>query len=399
MSIIKKILVITLGTITFLSIIILSVYIVTYIYQSKIPLVEPISFTSTSTSPSNEVSKRQKIVYGFLPYWNIKTANMNKALTHVGYFSLTLNKDGSIQTKDGKSVEQGYRVYQSDSFENVLTNTQAQGQKMELVITMMDTEDISSFLSSKTAKENAVETISLLVKSQPISGINLDIEYAGTVTDALRDSYTEFVKDVRNSIKASDKHTQLSIDVFADSGEKYRIWDIKELGQYVDYIVVMAYDFHRSSSPVSGPVAPLFGSEKKRWDTDVMRCLKFFFEVVPQEKILLGIPFYGYEWRTVSQIPGSQTYPKSGGIATYKRISQLVSSQKLREQWDFDALSPFITYIENGKIQTIYYENAQSLSYKIELVNQAKLGGIAIWALGYEGNTEELWNVIFTKMK
>ncbi len=388
-----------MGVVVFFSIIVFSVYIVTFVYQSRIPLIEPTSTTPMNSVSSEETTKKQKVVYGFLPYWNIKTANMNKALTHIGYFSLTLNKDGTIQTKDGKTIEQGWRVYQSDNFENVLTNTQAQGQNMEIVITMMDQDEIASFLSNTKAKKNAVETITLLVKSQPISGINIDIEYAGTVTDELRNSYTEFIKDVRNSTKASDKHTQLSIDVFADSAEKYRIWDIKELHQYVDYVVVMAYDFHRSSSPVSGPVAPLFGSEKKRWDTDVMRCLKFFFSDMPQEKILLGIPFYGYEWRTVSEQPGSQTYPKSGGIATYKRISELLLTERLREQWDFDAFSPYVTYVENGKIQTVYYENAQSLSYKIELVNQAKLGGIAIWALGYEGNTEDLWSIISTKLQ
>ncbi len=387
----------------FIAVLILSVvgvagmYAIVIINQSRTPLIEPSVFGEKQTYPGEK--KTKKVVYGFLPYWNIKTANINPAVTTVSYFSLTLNKDGTIQTRDGGTLEQGWRVYQSDSFENVLENVQAQGQKMELTITMMDTEDISSFLSNETAKNKAYDTLSLLVRSQPISGLNIDIEYAGTVNDGLRNSYTDFIRKLRNIIKASDKEAQLSIDVFADSAEKYRIWDIKELGQYVDYIVVMAYDFHRSSSPVSGPVAPLFGSEKKRWDTDIMKSLSAYFPLMPQEKILLGIPFYGYEWRTVTQQPGSQTYPKSGGIATYKRISELIAQNGIREQWDFDAFSPYITYTEDGHIQTAYYENSQSLSYKIELVNQAKLGGIAIWALGYEGNSVELWDTIRTALE
>jgi spore germination protein YaaH len=69
-----------------------------------------------------------------------------------------------------------------------------------------------------------------------------------------------------------------------------------------------------------------------------------------------------------------------------------------KEHWDSDALSPYITYTEGGKIQTIYYENSRSLSYKLDLVNETNMGGIAIWALGYEGSSRELWDVIDHKL-
>ena len=80
-------------------------------------------------------------------------------------------------------------------------------------------------------------------------------------------------------------------------------------------------------------------------------------------------------------------------------MRKLIDDLGLREQWDSDAFSPYLSYEENGKTQMIYYENSRSLSYKLDLVNQAEFGGIAIWALGYDGENPELWTVIQQKFK
>ena len=50
------------------------------------------------------------------------------------------------------------------------------------------------------------------------------------------------------------------------------------------------------------------------------------------------------------------------------------------------------------EIFVLYYENSRSLSYKLDLVNQLDLAGVAIWALGYEGDSRELWETIGRKL-
>jgi spore germination protein YaaH len=207
------------------------------------------------------------------------------------------------------------------------------------------------------------------------------------------------MKEFYTETKKIAPNLHISLDVFADAGLKKRVWDIPALEPYVDHIVIMMYDFYRSSSPQAGPVAPIFGAEQRRWDIDTVSTLKPFLEKIAPEKLLLGIPFYGYEWRTTSDEPNANTYPKSGGIATYKRIQKLLQDEPtIKEQWDRDALSPYIIYKENGKIYEAYYENSRSLSYKLDLVNELGLGGIAIWAVGYEGHAPELWSVIQQKL-
>ena len=158
----------------------------------------------------------------------------------------------------------------------------------------------------------------------------------------------------------------------------------------------MAYDFHRRSSTQAGPVAPLFAGEAA-FDLDIHQNLRSFLSQVPKEKILLGVPFYGYEWQTESRLQKSNTFPETGATATYKRVQKILQKKdelQVQTGWDDAALSPYLSYIEDGEIWMIYYEDPTSISFKLEYVQQLDLAGIAIWALGYEGEHRELWDKI-----
>ncbi len=379
------------------------------IQRQNAPLLLPVnqewlsSFTSgalsTAVLPSPIATQQApKIVYGFLPYWTVKDVPTHSQLTHLGYFALPIDKNGKFITTEGDGA-MGWRSYSSPTVDQIRTQAQQRNQKFEVVITMMDADEISAFLLNPSAQETFFTQIKTLIASQPIDGINIDIEYAGEVDDTLRTAYTTFIKNLSIRTKRLSPSIHLSIDVFADSALKPRIWDIPALAPHLDHIVIMAYDFYRSSSPQAGPVAPIFGSDTNRWDIDIAKTLKPFLDKVPADKLLLGIPFYGYEWRTAGEGPNASTYPKSGGLATYKRVQALLQKDHtIKEQWDRDALSPYILYKKQGHSYVIYYENSRSLSYKLDLVNELGMGGIAIWALGYEGNAPELWTVIQQKL-
>ncbi len=61
-------------------------------------------------------------------------------------------------------------------------------------------------------------------------------------------------------------------------------------------------------------------------------------------------------------------------------------------------MSPYIVYQDDGATYQIHYEDSRSLSLKLDLVNQSALGGVAIWALGYETPYQELWQTIAAKV-
>ncbi len=203
---------------------------------------------------------------------------------------------------------------------------------------------------------------------------------------------------------AINPRCQIDVDVFADSAEKYRLWDLASLEPVTDRFIVMAYDYYRKSSKQAGPVAPLTGrcnpdtkTESLCLDQDIVTHISQFSKIIPSEKIILGVPFYGYEWQTVDDSYLANTYPGTGTMASYSRVQSIFSDidvSSVSARWSDLSLSPFLSYQQDNKTYQIQFENAQSLAQKIKLVKSANLGGIAIWALGYETPYPELWQPI-----
>lgn len=367
------------------------------------PLYSPINSSSVFRflQESRMPTRPNKVVYGFLPYWNMRDVVLQPELTHLSYFSLTVAGDGSIITRENDYREPGYNGLQSDRFLELSSSMLEQEKGVELVLTQFNNTDIASFLRNPAAHDKLIEALDGVILAYPITGINIDIEPSGTGSARLRDDLTAFTTKLRTHLNSRYDHLQLSIDVYASASNNRQIWDIPALAEQVDYIVVMAYDFHRRSSPQAGPVAPLFGGTEL-WDSDINQHLQEFIRYVPSEKILLGVPFYGYGWQTTSREAQSHTFPETGSTASIERVEGILARAEelqVQEHWNEDALSPYISYIEDEQLYVIYYENSRSISYKLDYVNQLDLGGIAIWALGYEGQSRELWDVINRKVK
>lgn len=366
----------------------------------EIPLTSPLSelsqFQFLREPAANSATASAKIVYGFLPYWNLDNFSLQPELTHLAYFGLTVDGAGNIVTQTDEGTEPGYAKLNSDELTAVNAQLTHHDQQFALVLAQFNSDTITQLVSNQTAWPNLLTSLDSILLAYPVADLNLDFEYLGEITPTLRQNFAELVKTIRQHLDQQYANITLSIDLYATAAKDDQIWDIQALEPWVDYYVVMAYDFHRRSSPQSGPVAPLFGG-RQLWDTDINQNLKKFLKKVPNEKILLGLPFYGYEWQTDSRQPQANTYPDSGATASYQRVQNILAqSSQLQVQtgWDDQALAPYLSYIEDGKIYFIYYEDATSLSYKLEYVNELDLAGIAIWALGYEGSGREMWNEV-----
>ncbi|NCN45309.1 MAG: hypothetical protein AUK08_04575 [Candidatus Pacebacteria bacterium CG2_30_36_39] len=372
------------------------VFLFAILFFVDLPLSSPLSnynFTELLTVPKNT---KKQIVYGFLPFWNLEQVNLQPELTDLSYFSLTLNADGSIKTREENYADPGFNKLSSDKFLSLQNYAIEHKINNQITISQLNNTDIEEFINSPTAQEKFYQELDSLFLAYPFNGVNIDIEYVGEASDELREKYAEFIKNTQEYLQKKYSKITLSIDVYAAAATKKMIWDIPKLQSSVDYMIVMAYDFYRSSSSQAGPVAPLF-MKKNSWQESIHLYLKDFAEKIPTKKIILGIPFYGYEWQTTTREPESFTYPKSGATASYSRIQELKargSEINLQDGWDETALEPYLTYSEDDKFFTIYYENEKSLKYKLDFVKQLDLGGIAIWSLGYEGNSRELWDVI-----
>jgi spore germination protein YaaH len=65
--------------------------------------------------------------------------------------------------------------------------------------------------------------------------------------------------------------------------------------------------------------------------------------------------------------------------------------------WDDSSKSPYFNYTgTDGISHSVWFENAQSIGYKLDLVNSSGIDGISIWRLGLEN--ADYWNMIKMKL-
>lgn len=331
--------------------------------------------------------KKPQII-GFQPFWLLKKADRSYRpfINTFTYFGLTLDSDGTIlKLVNPQEEEPGWTTLRLKSFEEKLNQAKKSHLKLSLLVHQSDEASISALLENpKKHAQNLINDAAPLMKKYGFTDFNLDIESFKKASESAQQKMTAFVKEVKKGANENNLGT-LTVEVNPTALIKPQLIDAEEIGKIADFLVLMAYDFHYINSYLAGPVAPVGGVGKVR-EYDVEQALKELLNIVPKEKIILGIPLYGYEWETLSDAPGAPTIPGGGSTASHRRVSEfLISCDNCRQIIDDDSKQPYVIFPEESFFHQIYYENEQSLKEKLALVKKYKIAGIALWALGYEG--------------
>jgi len=142
----------------------------------------------------------------------------------------------------------------------------------------------------------------------------------------------------------------------------------------LDGYFVMAYDMNSKTQPSA--TSPLFGAGY----TDAL-ALEQFCKVVPPSKVILGVPFYGYDWSTVDGTPSSAaTGPES------PLTDAAITAAGHPTFWDPVTDTPWTAYQVGTKWHRTYFDDPTSLALKAQLANFFHIAGVGIWALGMDGN-------------
>lgn len=246
---------------------------------------------------------------------------------------------------------------------------------LAMITNNFDGSIAKTLLESSVNRQSLINNILNALKVNGYKGVNIDLE---GVYYYDRSYLTTFMQELYNTLKPQGYYVTICVPAkTADnpSASWNGAFDYTALAQYSDQIILMAYDEHYSGgSP--GAIASI------GWVENV---IKYASSVIPKEKILLGTAAYGYDWSST----GAKAYSISG-------IYNLASTYGASIQWDSISQSPYFTYIDSSGIShTVWFENSESLNYKLDLVNSYNLSGIGIWRLGLEN--ANYWTSIKTK--
>jgi len=317
-----------------------------------------------------------RTVYGFLPYWGGDTWLRYDLVSILACFCVDMDSAGDISAWNGFP----------EIFEGAIDGVTAAGGRAVVTVTNFSQSSIHGILTTGSA--NAIAGIVDLVNDHPVEGVSIDFE---NVSSSDRDNLTAFMEELRYQLDLNAPGSHLSICTPAVDWSG--AFDYASLAAVTDALFMMCYPFHGSWSTEAGPCCPLTGwGSTPESSSNMVWCIGDYarYSGGRHDKVVVGLPYYGHEWETES---GASHSGVTGGCATLI-YSTLADRADLHGRiWDTESLTPWYAYYSGGWNQG-WYDDQESLELKYDLVRAADLQGIGIWALGYDGSREELWDCI-----
>ncbi len=226
-------------------------------------------------------------------------------------------------------------------------------------------------------REKVIEELMEMAKAGGYAGINIDFEnlaYSANIEDD-RAAFTLFIEELAENLHA--KSLKLIVSVPGKTNDsRDNTWaypfDMLALGEAADQLQLMTYDQH---GPWGEPGA-VAGAD---W---VEACLQYAVSQVDPEKLLIGLPAYGYDWDLTASNISQNMY--TAGDVSWKDFPALLEKDDTEMTWDPVSQSPYLTYSVEGHAHVVWFENEESIRVKTALVKKYDLAGISMWALGKE---------------
>lgn len=362
------------------------------------PLVSPLRpLTPLSSDKGNSGHE----VFGFAPHWTFdRLDNVNwDVLTTLAYFGMEIDEDGSIIQDDP-----GYQTFKSKKATEVFKTAHSYGTKVVLTITQMDNYTIRSIMDSEEAQNRTIEQSVAEVKNRGIDGINIDFEYSGDPGQEYRDKFSRFVARLTDRMHQEVPRSKVTVSVYASAVKDPKIYDIAAIGNSADGIFMMAYDFAVASSDNAIPTAPLYGHKEGKYWYDVSTAVEDFLSLMPADKLILGVPYYGYNYPVSSPTVKSRTGYGRGTAQTYSIAAESVHRDMdgiidYKEGWDDYGKVSWKAYQleETGGWRMVFIEDQKSLGIKYDFAKEKGLAGVGMWALGFDNGKSDLWGVLASK--
>ncbi len=320
-------------------------------------------------------SKNQKLsktVFGYLPDWEYVSQSSEylrlDLLTHIAIFGFTTDGNGNLENP------------LAWPWTNLITQAHNSNVKMIMTVISFDSDIIHQILVDENTQSNLISNIISIIQQNNLDGVNIDFE--NVYEEDRNDNFVGFLQNLKNSL---ENDIELS---FASPGWNWGGWNFQAIAETCDYLFLMEYDYYGEWSESSGPSAPLIGD----W-INITRSINEQYANIDKSKLILGIPYYGNHWETANLDENAD-------------ILRFINSPRYRDiksgfdwnskKWSDYFSNSFFSWQENNSHQ-IWYDSKQSLEEKYDFAISQNMKGIGIWALGFDGNRTELWDLINQK--
>jgi len=234
-----------------------------------------------------------------------------------------------------------------------------------------DRQTAHKILTEAETRDSVIGQLESFLAQGGYDGINIDFE---DVPEGDRDGLTQFMGLLASRLRSKGK--LVTIDVPAKTYDATIGWagayDYGALGDVCDLVIIMAYDYHWSSGP-AGAVSPL------DWFEDVVR---YASSVIPASRLMIGMPFYGYDWPTGGTASG----------VTFDEALQMSAEMNRTIRFDEATGEYTFTYVRDNTRREVWFQGAKSVELRLQILKNHGLDQAAAWRIGQED--PRTWEVI-----
>jgi chitinase len=304
------------------------------------------------------------------------------ALTHIIHFSLIPLVGGGIDWNSNSLTE--------INSSSLISRAHAAGNKVLVAIGGWGSDVAFRDATTHDNLSKFVTNVVNFVRTRGYDGVDLDWELL-TTDDAPQ--FIALVAALRTELNSARKKYLLTMAAGWEPGI------IARVHRYLDQVNVMTYDmsgawngwvtWHNAPVYDGGARFPSNGKPLPSADTYIK---SFASAGVPNERLGIGIDFYGYVWTGGNGTStGGSTEPRQNwvlppavksNVPYFAIMRDFYSAENYR--WDSVACGAYLRIDRKGSAGDTFvsYDNEASIRSKFEYAIQHGLGGVMIWELG-----------------
>jgi spore germination protein len=280
-------------------------------------------------------------------------------LTYLSPFSYHVQEDGTLRSLNDDDIIQ-VALSENVAPLMVLTNFRDGEFSSELAHTIFTNPGL---------QDDLIANILGIMQAKGYHGLNIDFEY---VLPEDRERYNQFLRQIVDRLHEQGYFVSTALapkDSAEQQGLLYEAHDYAAHGEIVDFVVLMTYEWGWAGGP-PWAIAPV---------NEVREVLDYAVTVIPPEKILMGMPTYGRDWK----LPFVEGETIASSISPQEAIRR-AAQYGVAIQYDPLYQSPFYRYFdEQGVEHEVWFEDARSFQAKFNVVKEYGLRGVSYWVLGY----------------
>lgn len=295
--------------------------------------------------------------------------------------------ESNDETKDGKTG-----LYER------MMNLKKANPKLKVLLAIggwsFGTQKFKEMSATRYARQTFIYSAIPYLRQRGFDGLDMDWEYPKGSDD--KKNFVSLLKELREAFEAESqeiRQTRLLLTAAVPVGpDNVRGgYDVPAVASYLDFINLMAYDFHGKWERETGHNAPLYSPSS---DSEWRKQLSVDFAAnlwvkmgAPKDKLIIGMPTYGRSFtlsnteRYKVNSPASGggkagEYTKESGFLAYYEICELLLNGAAYV-WDEEMKVP---YMVDGD-QWVGFDDERSIRNKMVWIKNNGFGGAMVWTV------------------